>query len=60
MAAVKLATVQQSKLPSQHKVSKIDMVFVKPGLTESLHVLQTEVFSVTWYCISAICSVDYS
>jgi hypothetical protein len=34
LATVKLTTVQVTKLPLLHKISKVDMVYIaKPGLT---------------------------
>jgi hypothetical protein len=50
LAAVKLATVQVTKLPLWHKILKIDMIcFAKPGPTEDLYIVQKEEFSMTRY-----------
>jgi hypothetical protein len=50
LAAVKLTTIQVTKLPLQHKVSKIDMIcYAKLGLTEDLYIVQKEEFSITCY-----------
>jgi hypothetical protein len=46
LAAVELATVQDSKLPLEHKISKIDMIcFAKPGLTEDLYRAKGRIFN---------------
>jgi hypothetical protein len=40
MAVVKLVTVQLTKLPLQHQISRRDMIgFAKPGLAENLYIL---------------------
>jgi hypothetical protein len=50
VAEVKLTTVQMTKLPLQHKIRKIGIIFsVKPVLTDDLCVVQKEEFSVTCY-----------
>jgi hypothetical protein len=51
LAAVKLKTVQVTKLPMQHKKkNKIGMIcFAKPGLTKDFYTLQKEEFSITCY-----------
>jgi hypothetical protein len=50
LAAVKLTTVQAAKLPLQHEIRKISMIyFAKPGLTEDLYIVQKEEFTVTCY-----------
>jgi hypothetical protein len=49
-AAVKLKTIQVTKLPLYHKISKIGMIcFAKPGLTEDLYIVQKQEFSITCY-----------
>jgi hypothetical protein len=48
--AVKLITMQVTKLLLYNKTSKIDIIsFAKPGLTEDLYVMDKEEFSVTCY-----------
>jgi hypothetical protein len=50
LAAVKLTTVQVTRLPLLHKISKIDMIcFAMPDLTEDLYVMYKEEFSITCY-----------
>jgi hypothetical protein len=54
LAAAKRTTVQVTKLPLEHKISKIDMIcFAKPGLTENLYIVLKEEFSITCYkCVT--------
>jgi hypothetical protein len=47
LAAVKLTTVQVTKLPLWHKISKTDICFAKPVLTENLYIVHKAEFSVT-------------
>jgi hypothetical protein len=50
LAVVKLTAVQVAKLPLQHEIGKICMIyFAKPGLTEDLYIVHEEEFSVTCY-----------
>jgi hypothetical protein len=47
---IKLTTVQVTKMPLEHKISKIGIICsVKPVLTEDLCVVQEEEFSITCY-----------
>jgi hypothetical protein len=47
-AAVKLMTIQVTKLPLKHKINKIGMIcFAKRGLTEDWYIVQNEEFSIT-------------
>lgn len=49
--AFKLTTVQLTKLPLEHKISKIEMVcFTKTGMREDLHLVLNEESSVTYIC----------
>jgi hypothetical protein len=50
LAVVKLTTLQVTKLPLQHKISKIGMIrFAKPGLTEDSYIVHKEELSITCY-----------
>jgi hypothetical protein len=49
-AVVNLTTVQVTRLPLKHKLSKTGKVcFAKPLLTEDLYIVQRKEFSVTCY-----------
>jgi hypothetical protein len=46
-AAVKLITIQVTKLQLKHKINKIGMIcFAKHGLTEHWYIVQKEEFSI--------------
>jgi hypothetical protein len=48
LAVAKLMTIQVTKLPLYHKISKIDMIcFPKPILKEDLYIVQKAKFSIT-------------
>jgi hypothetical protein len=50
LAAVKLTTVQATKLPLQHKINKIHMIcLAKSVVKEDLCVVHKEEFSITCY-----------
>jgi hypothetical protein len=50
LAAVKLMSVQATKLPLWHEISEINMTcFAKPGLKEDLYILHKKKVSVTCY-----------
>jgi hypothetical protein len=50
LAAVNLTTVQMTKLPLYHKMSKVDIIcFPKSGLTEDLYIVHKKEFSITCY-----------
>jgi hypothetical protein len=53
LVVVKLTTIQVTKLPLYHKISKIDMIcFAKPSLTDDLYILHKEELSMTFYMCS--------
>jgi hypothetical protein len=50
LAVVKLTTVQETKLPLQHKIRMISKIcFAKPGLADDLFEVQKEEFSIASY-----------
>jgi hypothetical protein len=48
-AVVELTTIQLTKLPLYHKISKTGTIcFAKPGLTENFHIVNKAELSVTY------------